>query len=116
MDEPPARPRPGPRQGPSHAAPAEPEWVDETVPDDEVWEEGEDWADDEAWEDGDYVDLRPPSSRGRRALTVVLVLLVVLLLVAAGSVIWVRGQLDPAGPPSGCGSAPAGPGGGSPPP
>jgi len=48
-------------------------------------------------EDDDYVDLPQEWSRGRRVLTVVLVIFVVLAVAAAGTFVWVQGQLDPSG-------------------
>jgi UPF0755 protein len=55
-----------------------------------------DWDDEDGYE---YEELRPQSSRGRRILIVLGVLLVILALVAGGLVVFIRGKLDPAGPP-----------------
>jgi UPF0755 protein len=55
-----------------------------------------DWDDEDGYE---YEELRPESSRGRRILIVLGVLLVLLALVAGGMVVFIRGKLDPPGPP-----------------
>lgn len=47
----------------------------------------------------DYVDLRAPSSRGRRVLTVVAGVAAVLVLGAGAAGLWVQRQIDPSGPP-----------------
>lgn len=61
--------------------------------DDDDWDDGDDGDDDR-----DYVELRPESSRGRRALTVVAGVSLVLVVALGGAALWVSRQIDPAGP------------------
>jgi UPF0755 protein len=67
-------------------------------PDDELPEE--EYADDEYVDDeAEYVEIRPPSSRGRRVLTIIAVLVVLLVVAVGGTFVWVQRQLDPPGAP-----------------
>lgn len=47
----------------------------------------------------DYVELRPPSSRRRRVLTVLLAVLALLAVSLGAGAVWVNRQIDPPGPP-----------------
>jgi UPF0755 protein len=83
-----------PRHGVDGAVDPEP-WDDR---DDDGYDDGYDDLDHHD-DEGDYVELRHPSSRGRRVLTVVVVLLLVLGLAVGASYLWLQRQLDPPGAP-----------------
>lgn len=55
--------------------------------------------DDWRWDDGRYVRVRPATSAPRRILYTVLGFVVIIGLLVVGLIVWVRGQLDPPGPP-----------------
>ena len=54
---------------------------------------------DDRYDDGEYEELRPESSRGRRVAIVLLSLFIFAVLLVAGLAVFVRGRLDPSGPP-----------------
>ena len=55
------------------------------------------YLDDGDWGD-DYVEVKRETSRGRKILYVVFAVLAFLFIVGAGTVLWVRGQIDPGSP------------------
>jgi UPF0755 protein len=63
--------------------------LDRDEPDDDGWH----------WDDGRYVRVTPPASASRRVLYTTIGVVAIIGLLVLGLFVWVRGQLDPAGPP-----------------
>jgi UPF0755 protein len=82
-----------PRAGASRPADAYPSVATLDPPDDEHVDDG--WT----WDDGRYVRVRPAASAPRRVLYTTIGFVVIIGLLVVGLVVWIRGQLDPPGPP-----------------